>query len=502
MFIPVVFDISPDTEARYLSEFYRWLSVCKRNSWLLMATEEYFFNPEYYINKGRREAFDILWAQRGGYNLPLEEDFDLVQTAEIPSDMIAALAKKCGSYSDATVFLFKNRYEFLEVWLEDAVKKVEEQGNMVEAFIMFRKYPSFECIAQKYGIRIIYYDIGAFRPEVYSYTALIDFQGLFGNTAIEKRYRSFRNELNDLHDAHITMLSKKEILALFLEPYYLKYLRFLGVKGRYKIGLGLQSSIFYPFYADSYINNLDIICEVFKAGYQKDDILMRTHPYDIIGGEYNWTKLKRDTSTTPLEFILKCDKIVSVGSNLIFEAMLWGKKTYAIGKCPYVFKTNCMIDEENEPEDEFLNFVCFNFFIPYELLSNEEYLRWRLELPSEFEIYRRNLEYYFNKIGLTLSQKNRNEISTMIIEAKGINVEQLEKEPVELSYDDIYSEDIKSILSEYIHLKEKIKYYEKHVEALEENIRITDNYVKSLEKAVDSQKQYISNLEAVQNENM
>lgn len=502
MFIPVVFDISPDAEARYLSEFYRWISVCKRNSWLLMATEEYFFSPEYYINKGRREAFDESWAQHGGYDLPLEKDFDLIQTAEIPSEIIATLAKKCGSYSDATVSLFKNRYNLLEEWLEDVVKKVEEQGNMIEAFIMFRKYPSFEWIAQKHNIRIIYYDIGAFRPAVYSNTALIDFQGLFGNTAIEKRYRSFRDELNSLHDTNIMMLSKREILALFLEPSYLKYLRFLGEKGKYKIGLGLQSSIFYPFYVDSYINNLDIICEVFKAGYQKEDILMRTHPYDIIDGGYNWTKLKRDASITPLEFILKCDKVVSVGSNLIFEAMLWGKKTYAIGKCPYTFKTNQMIDEENEPEDEFLNFVCFNFFIPYELLGDEEYLRWRLEYPSEFEIYRKSLEYHFNKIGLTISQKNENEISSKIIEAKGKNVEQLDKEPVELSYDNIYPENMKSILSESIHLKEKIKYYEKHVEALEENIRITSNYVKSLENAVDSQKQYISNLEAVQNKNM
>lgn len=36
----------------------------------------------------------------------------------------------------------------------------------------------------------------------------------------------------------------------------------------------------------------------------------------------------------------------------------------------------------------------------------------------------------------------------MIIEAKGINADQLEKESVELSYNDIYFEDIKSILSE------------------------------------------------------
>ena len=32
MFVPVIFDISPDREARYLGEFYHWLSVMSRNA--------------------------------------------------------------------------------------------------------------------------------------------------------------------------------------------------------------------------------------------------------------------------------------------------------------------------------------------------------------------------------------------------------------------------------------------------------------------------------------
>lgn len=70
MFVPVIFDISPDREARYLGEFYHWLSVCKQNKWRLIATEEYFIPPDEYRMKGRREAYDLDRAQKGCYELP------------------------------------------------------------------------------------------------------------------------------------------------------------------------------------------------------------------------------------------------------------------------------------------------------------------------------------------------------------------------------------------------------------------------------------------------
>ena len=39
-------------------------------------------------------------------------------------------------------------------------------------------------------------------------------------------------------------------------------------------------------------------------------------------------------------------------------------------------------------------FVAMGFYVPREFLYDMQYLRWRIEAPSEIEIYNKNLDYY------------------------------------------------------------------------------------------------------------
>ena len=48
----------------------------------------------------------------------------------------------------------------------------------------------------------------------------------------------------------------------------------------------------------------------------------------------------------------------------------------------------------------FINFTTFGYFVPWELLRDTEYIRWRLTQPSEIEIYEKHMEFYLQDRGV------------------------------------------------------------------------------------------------------
>lgn len=53
---------------------------------------------------------------------------------------------------------------------------------------------------------------------------------------------------------------------------------------------------------------------------------------------------------------------------------------------------------------DFINFTTFGYFVPWEMLRDVEYIRWRLSMPTELEIYERNMRYYLSKRGLEIDR--------------------------------------------------------------------------------------------------
>jgi hypothetical protein len=82
-------------------------------------------------------------------------------------------------------------------------------------------------------------------------------------------------------------------------------------------------------------------------------------------------------------------------SSGLFEAMLIGRKTYGYGKHPFSFMENNGLSDNSVgiAPLEFLNYVVFAYFVPFDWIIEPEYLRFRLSNPPETEIYGRGFSY-------------------------------------------------------------------------------------------------------------
>jgi len=121
---------------------------------------------------------------------------------------------------------------------------------------------------------------------------------------------------------------------------------------------------------------------------------VRSHP-DEPGRVKCVEGVKFDKSKSAVDFILKCKRVCGKNSKALMEAALWGRTPFVHDHCSsYLMAVHDVATkEEFEVEDEYLNWFTFSYLVPYELLWNADYLRWRLTEPTELEIYDRNLTF-------------------------------------------------------------------------------------------------------------
>lgn len=63
-----------------------------------------------------------------------------------------------------------------------------------------------------------------------------------------------------------------------------------------------------------------------------------------------------------------------------------------LGDCSYAF---CNVDDVDERVER-LTFYLFSYLVPFDLLFNAEYIRFRLASPSEHEILSKHILYYIS----------------------------------------------------------------------------------------------------------
>ena len=217
---------------------------------------------------------------------------------------------------------------------------------------------------------------------------------------LQNRYEKF---LKEVAEAPVNFLSRKEILSMFLDYKFMENINLLNCKPEYEMGIGCTYTIDVSLFANSsFLNNLELITMA-KRYYNEKVLSIRLHPGDPIRA--NLRNYSIDNSSTSMHFINRCKRISVINSNIAFEAMLWGRTAYVLGNSPYAFKAyrDLSIINDLVVDLEFVNYVVFAYLIPYELMLDVEYLRWRLTNPTESEIYNYNLNYYLSCRGIESS---------------------------------------------------------------------------------------------------
>lgn len=408
----------------YLWWFYKSLDMAKRNNLPIIAQEKYFVKPSEMAKKGPAE--DRLVNNTNAinyrfiYDPPRDEDLERISQYPIPQEMEDRFIKEKGSVNDAMVCALSDSWHELEELLDRYFTEIEEKsGEKIDAVVTLCWFKTLNNAAEKHNIKVITIEQGLFREPAYLKTAYCSFTNLFDDEKeIGERYEKFRTEADEL-----PILSRKAILSLLLNNDYLGYLNYYDMLPRYEAGVALGYATWLPHMCTTKFNDEELL---YRTASVYDKFIVRTHPGDPTKASYPSFIKTPDNSANTIEFILKCKRIISLGSNVSLEAAFWNKVPCTALKCSSSYGQKHEVEDTQEYSIDtlYLNFFAFCFLIPYSKMMDPEYLMWRLSGPSESEIFKKHMKIYLEERGcdydklLSTADEKRQEY---ILSCRGVN---------------------------------------------------------------------------------
>lgn len=405
IYVPIILDPFSFDDDRFVWEYLKYIYHCYENKWPIIAQERYrncFFESEQWKSK---HYFTKDFMTRHQFQALDKCELDEMDSFYIPNKIIDDLIKQKGSRLEAKLFLLNNRYEPLEEVLTKYVLKIVDEYGKIGAFIGWAAhYESVKYIGEKYKIKCFTQEYSLRHVNYRSCCYLCDGDIYDSESCISKL-----NEFEDgIQQLDFNILEREEILAFFLTKrtasIYKKYLNNDEESNRYEIGMAGVHPFITTFLAKSMYTDLELALDI-RLNYDEKDILFRMHPGDEpFHADYGFKNI--DTSLTAAEFICRCKKIAAIGSNIVPEALLWGKPVFTNKISPFFNMCQKELSVEEKwfyPTKEMLNYIFFVYLVPFELICNEEYLTWRLGEPSAIEIYNRHINFYLEQEKIPLA---------------------------------------------------------------------------------------------------
>ncbi|MDL2302285.1 hypothetical protein LJC58_08015 [Lachnospiraceae bacterium OttesenSCG-928-D06] len=399
MFLPIILDFENNGLKFMLLKYLRFFTECYKNSWPIITHEEF---ENYEVNFPNRNEYKEEMIKKYGYTLYKKRERKRVNQYFIPSTFYKQLEIEKGSKLEASTYLLNNRSLELEKILESYIAEISKKDtSIIEGILYFAACPlSLKIVAQKYNIEMIAYETGPIRtPHYRCTTSYFCKEGLYTTHEIENRFHNFKKILEE--GRKVPLFKREELLALFLDDKHLKYISRIDKTPLYEVGVAGGCALVVPYFAQSKYMDHELVDDILEL-YNPSDIIFRLHPGDMYTASY---RLQRyEVGTDPFSFLLSSKRIAAVGSNLLFEAMLWKRipcsKTNVMPATFFCQKSYAS-NVEHVDTELFVNFFLFSFLVPEELSMDSEYLKWRLSNPTEAEIYLSHLDYYLKKFELS-----------------------------------------------------------------------------------------------------
>lgn len=386
LIVPFVFNLYEYSKDKpmLLWVFYKYVNFCLKYNMPIIAQEDFFKDPNVYIKNNHYATKPNFM----DYTVPKKEDFDILSKYIISNDIL-----NIKNYSSRQMhfILLKKRNKKFEKVITDAIDEIEKKENKkISAIITWISFPSLEFVCKNRNIKLINYELSSIRKGIFNETlGYFSFNNKYNSKQFKNNYLSLKNE-------NINILSRREILSLFLKTDFLHYVNKINDSSEKELGLafGLKNDPFELAYND--YSNIEIIKKV-KTIFDDNEVIIRTHPaYPYLIDN----KIMHDNTGNSLDWVLKCKRIITTVSNVGYEAMMLGKTSYVLSKdMPFSIDT---INELNNIEEyvvdlKYLNYITFGFYAPFDLMFDIDYIRWRLTMPTALEIYNYNLDYILRK---------------------------------------------------------------------------------------------------------
>ena len=382
-------------KAPYLWLFLKYLH-CSNEKILFITSPDYVevINDE---TQHSRWEFDAASMASLGYSIPDEQSLARHEYLYLDHALYETMLAQQhhDPIKSFTTFLTESISELENELFSLLTKEIIQR---VDAFVSICNCPSLEKVARALNKEVIHLEIGPLRAPMYRNTAYLDFTGVNGNTEARARYESCQTEIditcsmNDLH------------------RYFLEAISLPSSSENQVAGIVLQVEDDSNIIAYSHdFTNISLISYV-RQQHSLENILVRAHPGSLFRLRDDIFSI--DASANSLEFIQKCHSIYTINSSVGLEALLCEKKTNILGDCSYAF----VAEEASGPNRvNAMAFYLFAYLVPFELIFNLEYLRFRLDHPAELDIVRKHLQFYSKMPDER--EENSHTLSTLINEA-------------------------------------------------------------------------------------
>lgn len=421
-------------KAPYLWLFLKYLH-CSNEKILFITSPDYVevINDE---TQHSRWEFDTASMASLGYSLPDEQSLARHEYLYLDHALYETMLAQHhhDPIKSFTTFLTESISELENELFSLLTKEIIQR---VDAFVSICNCPSLEKVARALNKEVIHLEIGPLRAPMYRNTAYLDFTGVNGNTEARARYESCQTEIditcsmNDLH------------------RYFLEAISLPSSSENQVAGIVLQVEDDSNIIAYSHnFTNISLISYV-RQQHTLENILVRAHPGSLFRLRDDIFSI--DASANSLEFIQKCHSIYTINSSVGLEALLCEKKTNILGDCSYAF----VAEEASGPTRvNAMAFYLFAYLVPFELIFNLEYLRFRLDHPAELDIVRKHLQFYSKMPDER--EENSHTLSTLINEAISKDITMRTILENSLAENNKQLEDLKTQLAAEITEREKL----------------------------------------------
>lgn len=384
-------------QSTWQSLYQLFINRCITDGWVLITQECYAsWIPERESQIENLSSGGEVW----DYTYIEPEKARAVHQYIIPDNIFEELDEREGSLLASSLSLQQNRYMVLEDALESCLDEIKSRYNeKIEAVIVFENsIESVSYFSKKHGFDVLYFAVGPMRLPTYKCTAFLthDTVGKTKPNECEERYSEFCKVAGEL-----PILDNSELLAIFLEDDYLKYLKLINAVPKREI-LHAGTMSFSPNYIRySLGSDYEALNEI-KSIYG-NNFAFRPDVRDYSKGLYELPDENLDAIGYPnIISILMSKRVSSIGGNILFDTMLWDRTACCKDKSfniHFMCQKNYKKSEERRTPAEFLNFYLFCYLVPISEVTTHEYLKWRLTNPSETQIYNRSLSYWLKLCG-------------------------------------------------------------------------------------------------------
>lgn len=425
--VPIVFDLFDyfKDKPNLSWVFQMYANYCVNNGMAIIAQEDYFEQDIFPLDEFYKDIIEDEEKKR-----ILDEEKNTFVKYSISNDETLDIndGKKV-SFEDQVYFMSHVNEEYISI-INSKLDKIEKDyGRKVDAILTWYWNPSLEKISKDRNIKIIQQEISPIRNLIYRRNYKItlsyfQFENKFSKKYCENLYKEFlafaeRNELK--------IFSREELLQMFLSSEDWSLINEFSKLPQYELGISppFKDDFFFEIYSNEKLDKtFKKVDELFKP----EEVSIRCHPgLERSLGNPSWSI---DRSNKAIYWVAQCKRVLTSVSNIAFDAMMLGKTVYLLSdNMPFSFMSFNSLNKSNIKKELvadplYLNFIIFGYFVPWDLMLNQEYINWRMTNPKIFEIYRRNQEYILNKIHVPEHTSKQDKKEQVVNIGKFINEEE------------------------------------------------------------------------------